>query len=130
MTMSMSVPMSATLKLEEVALFALSIIVFSTLPFAWWWFPALLLVPDIAMLGYLINPRVGAFCYNLGHHRALGLVVYGIGFLMGNAILLLIGVILFGHSAFDRIWGYGLKYASGFRQTHLGILPEPKSKIA
>jgi len=126
----MTTPMNITLKMEEVALFALSIAVFSTLPFAWWWFPVLLLVPDISMLGYLINPRIGAFGYNLGHHRALGLGVYGVGFWTGNAVLMLVGVILFGHAAFDRIWGYGLKYASGFRYTHLGVLPEPKGKAA
>ena len=30
---------------------------------------------------------------------------------------------LFFHSAFDRVMGYGLKYATGFRDTHLGTLP-------
>lgn len=126
----MTTPMNVTLKLEEAALFVLSILVFSTLPFAWWWCPLLILTPDIFMLGYLLNPRIGAFFYNLGHHKALGLLVYGVGFMVGNSVTMLVGVILFGHSAFDRIWGYGLKYASSFRHTHLGVLPEPKGKAA
>lgn len=124
----MTTAMRTTLKLEEGALFLLSIAIFSTLPFAWWWFPVLLLLPDVFMLGYLINSRIGAFCYNLGHHRGLGLAFYGIGLWTGNAVIVLIGVILFGHSAFDRIWGYGLKYTQGFRYTHLGVLPNPQNK--
>jgi hypothetical protein len=30
------------------------------------------------------------------------------------------GLILFSHSAMDRMLGYGLKYESGFKFTHLG----------
>ncbi|HAJ82706.1 MAG TPA: DUF4260 domain-containing protein, partial [Zunongwangia profunda] len=28
--------------------------------------------------------------------------------------------ILFGHSAMDRIFGYGLKYEDNFKNTHMG----------
>lgn len=30
------------------------------------------------------------------------------------------GTVLLFHSAFDRLLGYGLKYATGFQDTHLG----------
>lgn len=33
---------------------------------------------------------------------------------------LLAGTVLLGHSAFDRLLGYGLKYGTGFGNTHLG----------
>jgi hypothetical protein len=118
--------MNATLKAEELALFVCSIVLFAMLPFAWWLYPALLLVPDVSMLGYLVNNRVGALLYNTAHHRATGIIAYGAGMVLGSPVLMLVGVILFGHSAFDRIAGYGLKYASGFRDTHLGVLPAPK----
>jgi Domain of unknown function (DUF4260) len=117
--------MSVLLKLEEFALFATSIAVFSTLPFTWWLFPALILTPDVAMIGYLVNTRFGTLTYNIAHHRATGLAVYALGVWFGSPLLLLAGVILFGHSAMDRLAGYGLKYASGFRDTHLGALPVP-----
>jgi hypothetical protein len=117
--------MSVLLKLEEFALLAASVVVFSTLPFAWWLYPLLILAPDVAMIGYLVNVRFGAFTYNISHHRATGLAVYALGLWLGNPLLLLAGVILFGHSAMDRLAGYGLKYASGFRDTHLGVLPAP-----
>lgn len=120
--------MKITLKLEEVAQFALGILVFSQLNFAWWVFPALILVPDIGMLGYTLNNKVGATMYNLFHHKGLAIVIAAIGFYTQNEMVLLAGTILFSHSALDRIMGYGLKYYTGFRFTHLGELPLPKHK--
>lgn len=113
--------MKTLLKLEEVAQFLLSIVLFSQLPFAWWWFPALILVPDLGMLGYLINPKIGAYAYNLVHHKAVAIAIGAAGFLLGSPVLLLTGVILFGHSAMDRMMGYGLKYEDSFNHTSLGM---------
>lgn len=67
--------MKTILNLEEWGIFLLCIFLFSRLPFAWWWFPALLLLPDIGMIGYLAGPKVGAFTYNLLHHRAIAGIV-------------------------------------------------------
>jgi hypothetical protein len=33
---------------------------------------------------------------------------------------MLAGIILFAHSSMDRLFGYGLKYFTGFSDTHLG----------
>lgn len=112
--------MKTLLKLEEAAQFALALILFNQLPFAWWWFPALLLLPDLSMLGYLISPRIGAYAYNFFHHKAVAVVVGALGLFLNNPELLLTGVILFGHSAMDRLFGYGLKYPDSFANTHLG----------
>ena len=108
------------LKLEEAALFLFSIYLFSTLDFAWWWFPALLLVPDLGMIGYLINPKIGAFMYNLFHHRLLAAAVACWGLAFENEYCLLAGIIIFAHISFDRMMGYGLKYNDSFHHTHLG----------
>ena len=112
--------MKATLKLEEFALFVFGIVLFSKTSYAWWVFPALLLAPDIGMLGYFINSKVGALTYNLFHHKgiAVGFLIFGLFFELQWATL--IGIILFSHSAFDRMLGYGLKYSDGFKNTHLG----------
>ncbi len=112
--------MKTILKLEELAEFVLGISLFSQLDFAWWWFPALLLLPDIGMLGYLINPKIGAFTYNIFHHKAIAIAIGLAGFYFDNSLLILIGVILFSHASFDRIFGYGLKYPDNFKNTHLG----------
>lgn len=112
--------MSATLKLEELAMFILGILAFNELHFAWWWFLVLILTPDIGMLGYLVNTKTGGIIYNVFHHKGIAIVLYLIGIYFQNDILKLIGVILFSHASFDRVFGYGLKYLDNFKHTHLG----------
>jgi len=116
----MTKEMKSLLRLEEIAQFTLSIILFSQLDYAWWIYPACLLLPDISMIGYLFNTKLGAAIYNFFHHKLLAVVVFSIGIYMSISIITLIGIILFGHSAMDRIFGYGLKYEDDFKNTHLG----------
>ncbi len=112
--------MKTTLKIEEFAQFMFGIFLFSQLEFLWWFFPALLLLPDIGMIGYAINTKIGAITYNLFHHKAIAILLIVVGMLYFGEICTLIGVILFSHSAMDRIFGYGLKYLDSFKNTHLG----------
>ncbi|MGJ8665706.1 MAG: DUF4260 domain-containing protein [Patiriisocius sp.] len=112
--------MKTILKIEELALFITGIVLFSTLEMNWWWFPVLLLLPDVGMLGYLINTKAGAFFYNLFHHRAISVVLLLIGYFYEQNGILLAGIIMFSHIAFDRMLGYGLKYPDSFKNTHLG----------
>lgn len=112
--------MKTLLKLEELGQFLLSILLFNTLDYAWWVFPSLILLPDLSMIGYLANPKVGAWLYNLFHHKLFAVVVLAIGFFLPNPTVMLAGIILFGHSAMDRIFSYGLKYNDDFKNTHLG----------
>lgn len=100
--------MKTLIKLEELAQLLLSIYLFSLLPYAWWVFPALILIPDVSLLGLLISKRVGAIAYNLIHHKAVGLGMYMLGSLLGIPLLALVGVLLFGHSSFDRMVGLQL----------------------
>jgi hypothetical protein len=110
------------IKLEEGGLFLLSILLFSQLEYPWWVYPALLLAPDLGMLGCLFGPAVGAATYNTTHHKGLAALFYGAGVLAGLPVFSLIGVIMLGHSSLDRVLGYGLKYPDSFRHTHLGWL--------
>ena len=112
--------MKTILRIEELAQFVLGIMLFTALDFKWWVFPALLLTPDIGMLGYLVNTKTGAFFYNLFHHKAIAIAILILGYFYFGETVTLIGVILFSHAAFDRIFGYGLKYSDSFRNTHLG----------
>lgn len=112
--------MKNILKLEELFMFGLGIYMFSGLPYQWWWFLVLILTPDIGMIGYFLGNKVGAFMYNLFHHKGLAIAIYLLGVYLSVSILQLIGIILFAHSAMDRIMGYGLKYDKGFKFTHLG----------
>ena len=112
--------MNAVIKLEELGMFLFSIYIFSTLSYDWWWFPLLILAPDISMVGYLVNNKVGAVLYNIFHHKAIALGILVLAFWEKNELYGLIGVILLAHSSMDRLFGYGLKTFQGFKFTHLG----------
>jgi hypothetical protein len=114
--------MKNLIKIEEAAMFGFSIILFTQTEFAWWWYALLILAPDIGMLGYLAGNKIGAWMYNLFHHKAVGLLVLSLGWYISNEWVELAGIILFGHSSLDRILGYGLKYMDSFKHTHLGWL--------
>jgi hypothetical protein len=72
--------MKQLLQLEELTEFILAAYFATLLPYAWWWYWVLFLTPDVGMLGYVINARVGALTYNLFHHKAVALAVLLAGF--------------------------------------------------
>jgi hypothetical protein len=120
--------MKNVIALEELAMFALSIVGCYYLPvqFTWWVWPMLFLLPDLGMIGYAISPEVGAITYNLLHHKLVAVVVFLIGYFTNNPQLMLAGLILFGHSSMDRMLGYGLKFPDNFKHTHLGWIGDTK----
>jgi hypothetical protein len=85
-----------------------------------WLFVALLLAPDLSALGYLAGPRVGSVAYNLAHTYAWPALLLGIGFAAGAPLVLSLGWIWAAHIGMDRLVGYGLKYPTAFKDTHLG----------
>lgn len=112
--------MKNLLRLEQLGLLLLSIYLFNRLGFAWWWYPLLLLTPDLSMFGYLAGPRAGAYTYNFVHHKGLAVVLFIAGAVGSIAPIQLAGLILLGHSSLDRAFGYGLKHDDSFQHTHLG----------
>ncbi len=125
------------LKLEELAQFLVCLLALIMNDVPWWAYLLLLLGPDIGMLGYLINPRVGAVTYNVLHHKGLAVLCAFIGIgseamnlVAGSTslaeVLLLVAIILYGHASMDRIFGYGLKFGDSFQHTHLGWIGKLK----
>lgn len=112
--------MKNLLKLEELGQFLLAIVMFNKLEYAWWVFPLCILLPDVSAVGYLVNPKVGAWLYNFFHHKLVALIVLFVGYWLSIPLLTLAGIILFAHAAMDRIFGYGFKYSDNFKHTHLG----------
>jgi len=115
--------MKYLLKSEQLFLFLLSITLFvqiTELP--WYFYAALFFVPDISFLAYTINTKVGAFFYNLLHHLGLWILVAIINFYTETEWLLGLGIVFAGHSGFDRLFGYGLKFTDSFQHTHLGYI--------
>jgi hypothetical protein len=124
--------MKILIKTEEatMTLAALFLLSYHSLALPVWLWCILFFAPDISMLGYLINTRYGAWLYNFFHHKALALAIVTIGYSIANETLIAGGLLLFAHACFDRIWGYGLKYETGFKDTHLGSLAkQPKGAI-
>lgn len=86
----------------------------------WWLLIPVFFAPDLAFGAYLAGPRVGAFVYNLVHIYGFGLFLLLLGSVTGHSLLLQLGALWFAHSGFDRMLGFGLKTADGFKFTHLG----------
>ena len=112
--------MKTTLKLEELVMLLLGAWAFSLQDLSWWWFIGLFLAPDIGMLGYVVSNKTGAFLYNIFHYKGIAILIGLIGYYLKLQELEIAGIILFAHSSFDRLLGYGLKYEKGFKFTHLG----------
>lgn len=113
----------ALLRLEGLVVFACALWLFAESGRAWWVFGALLLVPDAAMLAYLAGPRAGAIAYNAVHSYVGPLVLAVVS--QGQGWGIAVAAIWFAHCGMDRAAGYGLKYATAFRHTHLGIIGRP-----
>ena len=79
----------------------------------------LALAPDLSMLGYVAGPRVGALSYDLVHTYVGPLALGVVGVLVGADLAMQLALIWAAHLGADRLLGYGLKYPSGFKDTHL-----------
>ena len=116
--------MKTILKSEEAAMTAIAIYLLTiyNLHLSFWIWAILFFTPDIGMLGYLVNTKVGAVTYNFFHHKGIALALGASGYYFHNDVMVAIGILLFAHSSFDRMLGYGLKYQDSFKNTHLGSL--------
>jgi hypothetical protein len=120
--------MKNTIRLEEAAMFILSLLGLYYLDADGWFYPLVFVGPDISMVGYIAFNSAGAITYNLFHNKAIAVMFMIAGLFMPNELLLIIGIILFGHSSMDRMFGYGLKFTKGFNYTHLGTIGKKSKK--
>jgi len=114
-----------TLRLEGAAILAASILFYAELGRSWLSFALLLLVPDVGMLGYVVNSRLGAMTYNVLHTIVGPAILLVIGLLTDDGLPSAIAMIWLAHIGLDRALGYGLKYGDGFHHTHLGTIGRP-----
>jgi Domain of unknown function (DUF4260) len=118
--------MKRLLQAEGLALFVASLVAFSTLNASWWMYALLFFVPDLSFAAYLVGARAGALVYNVLHSTIGPILLAGIAWWLDfdilGQVLVATAVIWIGHIGFDRMMGYGLKYSSGFKDTHLGKL--------
>ena len=124
--------MKKLIELEEWAQVAMAVTLLTMLPLhlSWWVWLLLALAPDLSMAGYGINNRVGAFTYNLAHHKGVAGLLLIAGVLMASVPLQAAGLLLWGHSSLDRALGYGLKYSTHFTHTHLGRIGKKEKTVS
>ena len=108
------------LKIEGLSVLVVSVLIYWHFGSSWWIFFGLLLVPDLAMLPYLLNPRIGALSYNVVHSYFLPLGLAAGALVSNNVALLPYVCIWTAHIGMDRALGFGLKYPTAFARTHLG----------
>lgn len=114
-------------RLEGLAALVLGVVAYAWLGQSWWVFALLFLAPDLAMLGYLRSPRLGALTYNLVHTYVAPAMLALAGLALGPLAFGL-AAIWAAHIGFDRLLGYGLKLETGFEQTHLGPIGKARRK--
>jgi hypothetical protein len=107
------------LRLEGLAVLGGAVSLYFHLGFGWILLVVLVLAPDLSMIGYASSPRAGALAYDLAHTELwpIGLAVGGA--ISGERLLTQLGLIWLAHIGADRLLGYGLKYPTSFKDTHL-----------
>lgn len=104
---------------EGAAIAAVAVAVYLHAGYPWWLLVALVLAPDLSMAGYLAGPRVGAVSYDAAHTYALPVVLAACGWIADAELATRLGLIWITHIGVDRALGYGLKYPTSFKDTHL-----------
>ncbi len=107
------------LRLEGLTAFLAAVVLYAHQGGSIWLFLALILVPDVSMLGYIVNIRVGSIVYNAAHLYLVPLLLVAVALVFNIPGLLLIATIWFAHIGMDRVFGFGLKYATDFKDTHM-----------
>ena len=115
-------PVRLWLRTEGLAALVLSVLLYQHSGRSWWLFFGLLLIPDLSMIPYLLNPRAGGVSYNIVHSYVLPLSLAILAMAFHRAAALPFLYIWTAHIGLDRVLGYGLKYADAFGRTHLGTL--------
>lgn len=108
------------LRLEGLAVLIGAVALYAHLRGSGWTFALLLLAPDLAFVAYLGNARIGAAAYNAVHHAAVPVTLGLLAAITGTLPLALLALIWAAHIGMDRTVGYGFKYATSAKETHLG----------
>lgn len=109
----------ALLHLEGLAVLVGALALYFDAGYGWLALVVLFLAPDLSMLGYLAGPRVGSVTYDVVH-TYVGPVALGVVGVLGDYdTAVQLALIWLAHIGLDRLLGYGLKYPTGFKDTHL-----------
>ncbi|APO43060.1 DUF4260 domain-containing protein [Paenibacillus xylanexedens] len=107
------------IKIENAIVAALGTYFYFSYGYSWWVFLLLLLAPDIFMFGYAFGNKVGAYVYNIAHTFVTPVLLLLAGHMFSISFLTMIGFIWLVHIGVDRTVGYGLKYTTDFKNSHI-----------
>ncbi len=116
--MKFSMP-NILIRLEGLAVFIAGVFLYFHFGGGWGMF-WLILAPDLGLLAYLINNKVGSVIYNLCHFYAFPLSCLVFHLITGQGTTLFLFSFLWAaHIGIDRLVGFGLKYPIEFKDTHI-----------
>ena len=107
------------LRLEGLVVGVVAIALYLDQGYSWLALVLLWLAPDLGALGYLAGNRVGAIAYDLTHFEGWPVALGVVGVMAGSDLAVQLALIWLSHIGIDRAIGYGLKYPSAFKDTHL-----------
>ena len=110
------------IRLEGLALFVAALALYLHADYSVLLLVALALAPDLSLLAYLAGPRAGAVVYDAVHTSALPIVLGAVGLVAEADVAVQVALIWLAHIGVDRFAGYGLKYPTSFKDTHIGRL--------
>lgn len=110
---------SSLLRLEGLAVLIGALALYFDAGFGWLLLIVLILAPDLSVIGYVAGPRTGAACYDVVHTYVLPIALGVAGVLFDANTAIQLALIWLAHIGMDRAVGYGLKYPTGFKDTHL-----------
>jgi hypothetical protein len=118
------------LQLEGLALLVAAVLAYAQFGIGWKWFAIFFLAPDLVFIFFLFGMRIGAIAYNAVHSTIGPIAVLIAAYLTHRPLLPAIGLIWMAHVGFDRALGFGLKYGTGFGDTHLSRTGRRKEAAA
>ncbi len=107
------------IRIEGLVVLALGTFLYFSNGYNWVIFLLLLMLPDVFMIGYAFSKKTGAYLYNFSHTFITPLLVLLLGMAFSVDFLMMIGFIWMVHIGMDRMMGYGLKYVTDFKDTHI-----------
>lgn len=114
-----STDVSLMLRLESLVVFILFIVLYAYFNGNFWQFLLLLLLPDVSFIAYMLNRKAGRVVYNIAHTYTTAILMGALWIVAGIDWMLPLALIWGAHIAMDRVVGYGLKYSTENKDTHL-----------
>jgi hypothetical protein len=110
---------AVVLRLEGAAGLVVALLLYGRHEASWILFVVLLLTPDLSFAAYLAGPRIGSIVYNAVHTYIGPAILAAVGVVAEIDLAQSLALIWLAHISMDRLFGYGLKYETAFKDTHL-----------